>query len=77
MPLDRNKVIRMRSLVDSICATEQDDIILAAEAALIGLLNGAMALKHIRMYPSFLAEAVRETISHKASLQREGTGDDV
>ena len=49
-----------------ICATEQTDVIQAAEATLRALLNGAVALRHLRIYPAVAGEAVK----HVLSLQR-------
>lgn len=73
MAIDVVAMARMTSLVESICASEQTDMMRSAEAALIGLLNGAVALRHLRMYPNFAAEAVVNAVTHKPIVGRKGT----
>jgi hypothetical protein len=55
----------MIRLVKRICGTEQQDMIKTAESILGALLNGAVALRHMRMYPQFLGEAVERVLSTK------------
>lgn len=52
----------MLDLVRRLCATEQDDMIKAAESMLGAFLNGAVALRHMRMYPQFMGEAVERAL---------------
>jgi predicted regulator of Ras-like GTPase activity (Roadblock/LC7/MglB family) len=54
---------KLRDLVRAICATEQQDVISAAGSILAALLNGGVALKQIRMYPNFAAEAVKRSMT--------------
>lgn len=64
---------RLHRLVDALSATEQQDVLRAAEASLGALLDGAVALQHMRMYPEFAAEAVNRVLTatmHKSSLRR-------
>jgi hypothetical protein len=52
----------MIRMVEALCDTGQDDMIEAAEQCLRALLNGAIALGHLRMYPRFAAEAVHHSL---------------
>ena len=64
---------KLHSLVQAICATGQSDVIAAAQVMLEALVDGSVALKHMRMYPSFMAEAVRDAIEvHTQSVRPDG-----
>ena len=60
---------RLHNLVDGICAAGQPDITEAAVVILAALLNGGVALRHMRMYPQFAAEAVHQVLSPKKTLK--------
>jgi hypothetical protein len=61
----------MIALVKAICATEEVPMISAAEEALGAILNGAVAIRHMRMYPQFMEEAVSRVL-HEPSVNPEG-----
>jgi len=60
----------MCRLVEALCSTEQEDAIASAEGILRAMLNGAVALRHARMYPEFAAEAVTDALAHESSIRR-------
>ena len=70
MPASQSREQKLHDLVRALCATEQADFIAAADTAMEALVNGAVALKHLRMYPSFAAEAVQDAISHEVSVRQ-------
>ncbi len=71
MASDRRQT-RIVTLVEHLCATEQREMIDAAETMLRALLNGAVALRQIRMHPKFAAEAVQFALLHKKSINPKG-----
>lgn len=58
----RDRELRLKFYVEQILDSEQDDVIDATEGALIAMVRGATALRHIRMYPQFAAEAVHDSL---------------
>jgi hypothetical protein len=57
--------------VDLLCASGQQDMIDAARHALGSLVNGATALRYMRMHPGLSAEATQEFL-HAANVRRQG-----
>ena len=57
-------------MVRALRNTEQRDMIRAAENILEALLNGAVAMRRMRMERRFAAETVREFILRNKSVRR-------
>jgi hypothetical protein len=53
---------KLHKLVSALCATEQEDMIGAAEELLSVLLRGAVMLRQARKLPSFAAAAVTDLL---------------
>ncbi|HTX34339.1 MAG TPA: hypothetical protein VME43_04930 [Bryobacteraceae bacterium] len=53
---------KLHKLTDDLCAAGQADMVDAAVVTLQALLNGAVALGHVRRFPGFAAEAVAHAV---------------
>lgn len=61
--------VHLVPLAEALLATEQADVIRAAEGVLAALLNGAGALSYLRMFPGSATDSVHDVL-RRTSLRR-------